>query len=365
MCRLASLGPAAVALVALVACTAPAPDAGSTSNDLSTVATSGSAFADVRAKVYATPLAEDALPTHAGLNLWAIAGNLFDDSNRPSQGLSIHSRRIFVDAKDERAPEPKWLHPRGACAEGRWTITEDSSATGLFAKGTRVRAIVRVSSGDKTSEGGELAGGRILGMAVKLFPTANDGKRVLTRNMVMLDQYGFERSKRLRAFHEDDGGSVHFTNVAPAKSAVGQFLSTYFDRFDKPNFARPVYAAARARVDAPDLAPAAATVPYEIRLAARASAEPLIDGDGQRTVGEDMTMDFRPELVRFGAPTLDIVIQSFDGTNVVAKRIGTLEFGAFVVSDYCDLSLHFHHDPIEDQLSKYTSYEVVKDLVTR
>lgn len=357
----------AAALLSVAPITAACSGAGSTDEGSTTQnvsdAESGSSFAEVRAKVYARPLSADALPQHMGLDFFSIAENLFDDVNRPSQGLSVHSRRIFVDKRDERVAEPKWLHPRGACAAGRWKVTEASSATGLFAQGTDVRAMVRVSSGDHVSEGGEAAGGRIMGIAVKLFPTASDTQRVLTRNMIMLDQYGFERSKRLRAFNEDDGGSVYFTNVAPAKSAVGKFLSSYFDRFDKPNFSRPLYASARAQVDGADLPLSKANVPYEIRLQTSTTAAPL--GDGDATIAPGTRLDFRAELLKSGAPALDIVLQSFDGEQVVAKKIGRLELESFVVSDYCDLSLHFHHDPIEDQLNKYSDYDVVKDLIGR
>jgi hypothetical protein len=167
--------------------------------------------------------------------------------------------------------------------------------------------------------------------------------------MITLDQYGFERSKRPFLFVNDPAGEpVYFTNVAPAKSAVGKFLSKFFDRFDKPNFARPVYATAQAKVGGGQVE--AFVTPYELRFVAAAPAAPT----------QTSFPDFRSELVTKQKRSLDIVIQSMDGETQLAKTIGRLELGDFVVSDFCDLSLGFHHSPIEDQWTKYSDYGVVK-----
>lgn len=333
------------ALAALAACARSSSE--TDESDLE--AGHGTSYAALAAKIHAEPLAT--LPEHSGLAAWDIVQNLVGSEDKPRHGLSVRSRRIFVDDADEsRDPEAKWLHPRGACATARWTIDEDSPATGLFSKGTRVPAIIRVSSGDKVSEGGEAAGGRILGLAVKLFPVSSDTQVVKTRNIIMLDAYGFERSKRLHTWEEDNGDPVYFTNVAPARSALGRFLSTFFDRFDNPNFARPVYATARASIGGGELLES--VTPYEIRFRSRRSATP-----------PPAELDFRAELQRTPETTLDIIIHSFDGRSVVDKTIGRLELGKFTVSDYCDRRLRFHHDPIEDQLEKYSDYEVVSDLL--
>lgn len=317
----------------------------------------GSSFAAIRDAVYESP--RDTLPDHGGLSMRDILRNILgnnitgNSSDSPTHGLAIRSRRTLVDRSDERPPEPKWLHPRGACASGRWTITTPSEATGLFADGVDVPAIVRVSSGTAQSLGGEEADGRILGMAVKLFPTVSDDTPVLTRNMVTLDRYGFEASPRMATFHEDDGSPVYFTNVAPAESFVGKQLSKFFDRFDEPNWARPVYAAARAQVDGEDLEEY--VEPYEVRFVAR----PKDEHDPQI-----VPADFRDDLLSHSEGiTLDIQLHRMTPDDERDVTIGQLTLDAFVVSDYCDLNLHFHHDPLEDQLSKYKDYEVVQDLI--
>lgn len=325
-------------------------DGDSSSSNLA--ASVGSRFEDVKAAIYEGP--RTTLPQLNGLSTWDIVQNLIGSESYPDHGLSVRSRRTLVDESDERPAEPKWLHPRGACAEARWKITEDNPATGLFAQGVDVPAIVRISSGDKVSEGGEPAGGRILGMAVKVFPTTSPTQKVKTRNFVTLDRYGFERSMRDRTFVENDGAPVYFTNVAPATSALGQFLSGFFDRFDNPNWARPLYALSRAYVGgSSDLIEV--RTPYEIRLAV-----PEGTTFGDAPAGKD----FRQELIELDHPvSLNIVLQSFNGREVFGKTIGRIEFGKFVISDYCDLKLHFHHDAVEDQLSKYDDYEVVRDLL--
>lgn len=320
------------------------------SEDAVTSSAVGSSFASIKQKVYAKPLAR--LPNRVGLQAMDMVKNLVGSEDKPKHELSIRSRRILVDKADERNEGEKWLHPRGACASARWKIDTTSPATGLFAKGSNVPAIVRVSSGDKRSVGGDPDNGRILGIAVKLFPTSSETQRVTTRNIIMLDQYGFERSSRKHTWLENDGAPVYFTNVAPAKSAVGKFLSTFFDRFDQPNWARPVYATARAAGGNDDL-PSPVT-PYEIRFRATR---------GTPSPADAASDDFRGELATEGSVTLDIILQSLEPTRAVALRIGSLELDEFVVSDFCDLSLRFHHDPIEDQLEKYKDYAVVKDLM--
>jgi len=339
-----------VAVLSLVACRAASEEGDASESGLTTAP--GSRFEDVKAKIYARPLGT--LPQHPGLATWDVVRNLLGSEDRPTHGLSVRSRRTLVDESDERPAEPKWLHPRGACAAGRWKITEASGSTGLFEKDVNVGAIVRISSGDKVSEGGEEAGGRILGMAIKLFPTTSDSQRVKTRNIVTLDRYGFERSKRQRTLHEDDGAPVYFTNVAPATSALGKFLSGFFDRFDNPNWARPLYGVARAYVGGSgDLIEY--RTPYEVRFQPK-RAQALDESS-------EVPPDFRSDLLEQRSVSFDIILQSYRGTDVLAQTIGSLDLEKFVVSDYCDLDLHFHHDSVEDQHSKYSDYEVVKDLL--
>jgi hypothetical protein len=310
-----------------------------------------SSFNEIKNKMYATPSAE--LPKHMGLSKWDVISNLIGSESFPSHGLTFRSRRTLVDKSDERPPEPKWLHPRGACAQARWVIDTESGSTGLFAKDVDVPAIIRISSGDAVSEYSEesKAGGRIFGMALKLYPTDSEDHRVESRNILTLDQYGFDRTTRKNVFWEDDQTPVYFTNVAPAKSALGKFLSTFFDRFDNPNWARPLYSVARANMGGGDLI--SYRTPYEVRY--QVSKKSI--SKKSKTYS-----DFREELKDLENIEMDIILQSYNGKTTVAERIGSLKLGKFVVSDYCDLTLHFHHSAIEDQWEKYDDYKVVEDL---
>ncbi len=313
-----------------------------------------SSFSEIRERIYASPLST--LPQHPGLATWDVLSSLLGAEDDPNaHGLIVRSRITFVDTADERTPEPKWLHPRGACAEAEWSISENTPFTGLFSQGTTVPAIVRISSGTGVSEYsiGSDFDGRIMGMAIKLYPTDSKNHKILSRNIVTLDQYGFESSPRKHMFWEDDEQTpVYFTNVAPAKSFLGKFLSAFFDRFDNPNWARPLYQVARANFGGGDLIEY--RTPYEVRyqIATKYIQKNL------KTYG-----DFREELVVLENIVLDIILQSTNGKDQLGLKIGTLKFGKFVVSDYCDLSLHFHHSAIEDQWEKYNNYEMVKHLL--
>jgi|GEM_PF-676932 len=318
---------------------------------LPTLSHAESSFQELRDALYAKPRGAN-LPTHPGLASWDVISNLFGSEEKPTHGLGIRSRRTLVDESDLRPREPKWLHPRGACAEARWIITEESPATGMFASGINVPAIVRVSTGDASSS--YPTEGRIFGMAFKIFPTTNPRQKIKTANILTLDQDGFERTKRKFVFSGDKpGDQVYFTNVAPARSALGKFLSTFFDRFDLPNFARPLYATSGANLGGGDLMER--VTPYEIRFVP----------EEKIFVPARTYSDFRLELQEKAPRTLKIVLQSFNGREQLAKQIGRLELGDFVVSDFCDLDLHFHHSPIQDQWAKYFHYDVVKDLAPR
>ena len=254
------------------------------------------------------------------------------------------SHATFESESNFRPARPKLLHPVGICAEAEWHITTSSKATGLFRKGTRVPALIRFSAGTSDSVYLPKGPGRIFGLAVKLFPTHNESEPVETVNIQMLDHYGFDRTKRKRYFFEDSESGdtpVFFTNVAPAESAFGKALATFFDRFDKPNFSRPVYPL--AQIDEHGNKVESEVSPYEIRL---------IPNFKPNTIDpEHENIDFRTELseLKPGSVKMDIVIQSYEPKNetenleMVNEKIGTLEIGKMVLSNTCDLNLHFNH----------------------
>ena len=251
------------------------------------------------------------------------------------------SRSIFISESDFRSARPKLLHPRGVCSSGTWVIDEDTPFTGLFENGTEVPAIVRFSSGTsksrKTSEKTE----RIFGLAVKLFPTQDKTEKVVTTNIITLDQYGFEASARWSFFFEDRNQKpVYFSNVAPAKSFIGKTLATFFDRFDKPNFVRQVYKTAQVNQFNETITNFKS--PYEIRFRAF------------NDVSKIKRDDFRDEILAVNKDEpiqLETWIYRDHLGQAFSKKIGYLILDKSVVSEACDKTLHFHHNRTIDKLS--------------
>jgi hypothetical protein len=291
-------------------------------------------FNEVRDEIFMSPLSE--LPAIEGISAAGVARAFFTHTGE----IVRRSRATFIERDDFREPRPKLLHPRGVCTDATWKITEESQATGLFAKGTELPAIVRFSSGTSDSAY-PTESGRIFGFAAKIFPTLDLDEDVETLNIQTLDTDGFDRTFRKRFFHEDDGQAVTFTNVAPAQSTFGKLLATFFDRFDLSNFVRPVYPL--AQIDAHQQRVAEPKIPYEIHFVANFQA---------RT--DTVPADFRDDLMTHpGQLSLDIIIRSFEPEKRrrgrfapiknIDKKIGVLTLHDRVVSDSCDLKLHFHH----------------------
>lgn len=295
-------------------------------------------FNEVRDEIFMSPLTE--LPPIEGISPGAVAQAFFTHTGE----IVRRSRATFIERDDFREPRPKLLHPRGVCTDATWKITESSEATGVFAKGTELPAIVRFSSGTSDSEyvaDLKKAPGRIFGFAAKIFPTQDLDEDVETLNVQTLDTYGFDRTMRKRFFHEDNGEAVTFTNVAPAKSTFGKVLATFFDRFDLSNFVRPVYPL--AMIDANQQQVINPKIPYEIHFVADFKARE-----------DQVPTDFRSDLMTHpGELSMDIIIRSFEPEKRrrgrfapiknIDKKIGVLILHDRVISDSCDLKLHFHH----------------------
>lgn len=299
---------------------------------------SARSYNEVRDEVFQNPLTE--LPAIEGISTGAVARAFFTHTGE----IVRRSRATFIERDDFRESRPKLLHPRGVCTEATWKITEDSEATGLFAKGTELPAIVRFSSGTSDSEyipKSQNAPGRIFGFAVKLFPTQDLDQEVETQNIQTLDTYGFDRTYRKRFFHEDTGEAVTFTNVAPAKSTFGKLLATFFDRFDLSNFVRPVHPL--ALIDRHQESVENPKIPYEIHFVANFKARK-----------DHVPTDFRADLMTHpGELSMDIIIRSFEPKKLrrgryaaiknIDKKIGVLKIHERVISESCDFKIHFHH----------------------
>ena len=289
----------------------------------------------VRREVFKAPLTT--LPYRPGLSVLDLTKLFFLTLG----DLATRSARTFVDEVDFKDDGPKWLHPDGVCAEMQWTIESPSKATGLFAAGTKVPGIIRFSSGTNDTLYVPNKAARIFGLAIKLFPTQDADQAVITSNIQTLDNNGFERATRKSFFNADPGSkeNVYYTNVAPAHSAVGITLAKFFDRFDRPNFVRPVYAS--ARFDANGVAVPFPMVPYEVRFIPRVATK------------RDIPADFRDEIRGYGAGEIKFDIGMYHAGDQRFEKLGEIVVGKPMVSDVCDLSLHFHHNPSENQRERH------------
>lgn len=293
------------------------------------------AFNKVRNAVFNKPL--DTLPQYDGISIEGILNAFIAHKGR----IVSDSRSIFQSESDFRAESIKLLHPRGVCSYGTWIINEDNKFTGLFEKGTEVPVIVRFSSGTGQSAKEKESTERIFGIAVKVFPSQDIHEDVVSTNIIGLDQYGFEASNRSSFFFDDEGKKpVYFTNIAPAKSFLGKTLAKFFDRFDKPNFARLVYKT--AQVDQDNRRVEKFRSPYEVRF---------IPSKGMPLIKK---YDFREEILSLNKTIpvkLDIWIYQDENAKPYERKIGEIVLKQSIVSEACDKTLHFHHNRTVEKLS--------------
>jgi hypothetical protein len=286
-------------------------------------------FNEVKKRVFKHPTS--VLESYPGISLKGLALGVLVNMGE----IVTRSEKTMWDFKDFKSPAPKLLHPRGVCASGIWIINENGPYTGLFRKGTKVPAMIRFSSGTAQSQYSPKKA-RMLGMAIKLFPTKKNHKKVITKNILTMDKYGFSGSTRKSFVMPEDGSALYFTNVYPPKSWVGKMVGRFFDRFDRPNFARPVYAVAENEQDQ-FLAVKNPISPYEIRFYPRKPKKVYFAND------------FRTELLFYAPKSLVFDIKVMGGKNglKVESSIGRLVVEKMVMSKVCDLELHFQHHPNE------------------
>jgi hypothetical protein len=222
----------------------------------------------------------------------------------------------------------------GVVYEAVWEITEESPATGLFAKGTKIPAIVRISAATAQVDWSPNAD-RVIGMAIKLFPTTDEDKPVTTANLFTLDQFGLGGSKCATLLQGEGPDDVrYFRNIAPAKSLVTKVATGLFGRFDIHPDTRPLYpltevTSTGARVAKP-------VTPHEVQFYRRAKAQ-----------SRDFSLDARTELSTYrpGDLSFEIVIPAQKGFGNANLPVGKLTLGKSVISVAGDQELHFHHHP--------------------
>lgn len=297
------------------------------------------------------------LPAYTGVDtddlIELLINNAFgrDADLSDDWAFAKRTRELFTNAANfNPEAKTKWLHPRGACVSGTWTIPADSpsEATGLFAPGTQVPMIMRISSGTHASERLDSEGEiqhRLFGLAIKLFHQTDKSKKAITSNIVTLDHRGFSRTDRPFSLIEKTGEELYYTNFAPVESvfgadsflqtAAGHLLSNALDMFDDPNFARPVYVT--AGYDQNGIAVENPAVPFELRFV------PKFDEPSE------VPEDFRYELMDYTDGAFDIYIQRMNESDTPSPvLIGEITFDfPMIVTGVCDRMLSFHHSPVQ------------------
>ena len=284
-------------------------------------------FNDVREKIYSAPMTS--LPAISGISPLGLLRALA----MVSGALVDRIKGTLWNSEDFKNPGPKLLHPMGVCADATWEIYNSSAATGLLSTGTQVKAIVRFSAADEQTVYSPTKK-RTFGIAVKLFPSANDSAEAETRNLFFLDQNGLNGGLRSRYLVGDSGENIYYQNSALGGGAAVQLLVGFFKKFDSnPNW-RPLYPYTETNADGS--AVASPVTPQAIRLVPRTT-----------TLSAHAAEDFRDEILSYRANEIrfDIVIPAQKAPFTESQVIGGLMVGQPVISQVCDEELHFHHHP--------------------
>lgn len=286
--------------------------------------TRAASYTEVRERVYSDPL--ETLPDYDRVNVGAIVRM----SMRMGGPAKERAAALFTERVDLREAAPKLTHAPGVCADATWSITA-GTGTGLLAPGTRVPAIVRFSEARNTPTH---PGPRSVALGVKVWPTDDPFKEVLTANLATSDQFGIDGQERLQALRpEPKHGPLRFMNTIWGTGMTAEIVNQAFTLVDPEPTRRPLYPFTTVGTDGKVVS--TPKTPRFLHLVLR-----------RPTHRVPIEADFRQEIMHYksGELVLDIVVPSQKGFGNEGP-IGTLVVGAPVVSKTCDLELSFYHHP--------------------
>jgi len=288
-------------------------------------------FKSVVDRVFANPIHDpNAYPIYAIFPPFLVQAVL-GIMHVPGIELVERLRETTTEATDLRDPRVKVIHSTGICAGASWEVSESSPYTGLFAQGTRARAIVRFSTGNNLV-GFSRIEPRIFGFAVKVFPTRDPKEPVYTANLFTMDQYGLDGDVRRRFLVHKDGTDsselLRFGNEAVA-SGPARLALLLFGRFDSRPEVRPLYAFSEVTGDGRGVE--SPVTPERIEF--------IPAGGNAGSRAKPVNGDFRTEFAAYEPGELEfrMIVDRFE--------LGRLRIGRTVVSTACDQELHFHHHP--------------------
>jgi hypothetical protein len=300
--------------------------------------------------------------------------------NALSGGFDHDGSQILQCTRDYRANPSnadKIIHAPGICASATWTIGANAVGvdrsqggarlpyTGLFAPGTELNAIVRLSSGTNVPA----PNARLLqpswGIAVKLFatPPSRPDVPARTAQIVMFDQNGVDGTSSREMLRSDDPSQPHFfSNWLFGDGVFAQASLAIFNRFVAPHtqLGQPIKQEARLQAldEVARITGTGGDVPIEsahypsILKIQLAESTPALDQVASRAAtGVDLSADFRDQLLAYadGEIAFDVIADN-DAQGPAALRsagteakIGGLRLDHMVVSDVCDKLLTFQH----------------------
>jgi hypothetical protein len=317
---------------------------------------SGSRFSEVRDAVFANPYQEvwgrdgqGALPTYK-VTLGSVLRGIL------SSGKQYLFRQATERAVDSHA-DLRWgrdgkgfrrlLHPNGVCLTGLWEITEETSYSGYFRKGSQALLVGRYSTCCTETRRGHT---RSLALVGKLFPTtdANHQQPYRSASFITQEDIAGERSDYINDAELRNAPDVHAWRRGRGVPIL-LITGALFQSVDKEPSHRQLYQI--AELGKPASEPTRS--PEFMRLLV-APEQPRIEGEALDFRDEIMAQIFdRGDATPKRTLTLHIEVTdegSTGGTSISQRRtfsnwrrVGRLTFDKAVVSYNGDFVIHFNH----------------------
>ena len=244
------------------------------------------------------------------------------------------------------------LHPNGVCLTGRWEITEETSYSGYFRKGSQALVVARYSTCCTETRRGNT---RSLAMVGKLFPTTdpNHAQPLQTASFITQQDIAGENTDYINDAELRNAPDVH---VWRRGGGVPILLVTgaVFQSVDKQPSHRQLYEI--AELGKPQTEPTQS--PEFMRLLV-VPEQPRIEGaklDFREEIMAQIfdkgdirpkhTLSFHIELSDEGSTQGTAFKQTRTFSNW--RRVGRLTFDNAVVSYNGDFVIHFHHPTWRD-----------------
>jgi hypothetical protein len=316
----------------------------------------GSRFRDVVDALFANPYqqvwgreGEPPLPIQ-DVTIKTVFGGLLS-LGKPPRFERASERSLDSGADLRWGPDRKGftrlLHPNAVCLVGRWQITEDTSYSGYFARGSAALVVARSSSGAGGTRSGHI---RSLALVGKLFPTVDPDHAMplRTANFITQEDIGGARTESINAAELRNAPDVTVFRRGPAGTLLIKIASV-FRRVDQQPTVRQLYPI--AELGKPAGEPTRA--PEFMRLLV-SREQPVIAGADLDVRDEVMGQIFDrgdPVPKRTLTFTIDVTDEGVtSGTPFRVRRtfrnwrrIGTLVFDNAVVSYNGDAVIHFTH----------------------